>query len=277
MPEGAQLRVRRETAERVKDAQERNRVWWESLPMTYADFNETDRIPATAAGFREVDRLFLEGNPWLRDAFDFNAFAGKKVLEIGCGSGSASCLLARGGAEVTAIDLISQALALTRKNIETQELAVDVRQMDAEELEFPDESFDYVFSWGVIHHSAETERIIAQIAWVLKPGGAGMCMVYNRDSIRYFLHGLYFLVAKGKIFSGHTLKSVQGLYTDGFYQRHWTGREFSAAFRTAGLEPRRITKTHMAVRIIPHIPRFLDGFLKRHFGWLLVLEFGKRA
>ena len=102
-------------------------------------------------------------------------------------------------------------------------------------------------------------------------------MVYNRASIRYYLHGMYFLIFKGKIFSGHTLESVQGLYTDGFYQRHWTAGELSSAFRAAGLEPRRTTKTHMAVRIIPHIPRFLDRFLKQHFGWLLVLEFEKPA
>ena len=149
--------------------------------------------------------------------------------------------------------------------------------MDAEELELPDESFDYVFSWGVIHHSRNTERVIEQIARVLRPGGQGMCMVYNKRSLRYYLHGLYFLFVRGKIFSGHSLRSVQGLFTDGFYQRHFTGAEFAGAFRQAGLEPVRTTRTHMAVPIFPGVPRFLDEPLKRRLGWLLVLEFRKPA
>ena len=98
MPEVAMDRVRRDVAGREEDSEKRNRAWWESLPMTYAGFDEIERIPETEDDFRQVDHLFLAGNPWLRDVFDFQAFKDKRVLEIGCGSGSASCLLARGGA-----------------------------------------------------------------------------------------------------------------------------------------------------------------------------------
>ena len=59
--------------------------------------------------------------------------------------------------------------------------------MDAEHLEFPDETFDFVWSWGVIHHSANTEAIIREIHRVLKPGGEARVMVYHRNSINFWI------------------------------------------------------------------------------------------
>jgi ubiquinone/menaquinone biosynthesis C-methylase UbiE len=245
--------------------------------MTYASFDASERIPVTAEDFREVEKRLLDGNPWLRDEFDFAALSGQRVLEIGCGSGSASCLLARAGAQVSAIDLTQQAVTLTRKNASVQGLDFDVRQMDAERLEFPANHFDFVFTWGVIHHSQETERIIAEIQRVLRPGGRGMCMVYNKHSLRYYVLGLYYLLVKGKLLRGYDLDSVQGLFTDGFYQRHFTPRELAAAFRSAGLAPTAVHKTHMAGPILPGVPAALDRPLKQRFGWLLVIEFAKPA
>jgi 2-polyprenyl-3-methyl-5-hydroxy-6-metoxy-1,4-benzoquinol methylase len=269
-------RAREEARQRTADEQERNRLWWESLPMTYVGWEDADRVPTAPDEFRVVDAQFLRGNPWLESGYDFTARAGQRVLEIGCGAGSASCLHARAGASVSAIDLTEQAVALAQANARSQGLTVDVRRMDAERLEFPDASFDYVFSWGVIHHSRATESIIGEIARVLRPGGRGLVMVYNRHSIRYWLYGLYWLFARGKILAGHDLVSVQGFFTDGFYQRHFSPAELSAAFRSAGLDTERISLTHTVNKMFPGIPRRLDEWLKRKAGWLLVIEFAKQ-
>lgn len=277
MPADTSLtRARDEARRRTGDEQERNRLWWESLPMTYVGWEDTDRVPTAPEEFRAVDAQFLRGNPWLGSQFDFAARAGERVLEIGCGAGSASCLFARSGAVVTAIDLTEQAVQLAQANARSQGLAVDVRRMDAEQLGFPDASFDYVFSWGVIHHSRATESIIGEIARVLRPGGRGLVMVYNRHSVRYYLYGLYWLLARGKIFAGHDLVSVQGIYTDGFYQRHFSPAELRTAFANAGLDTERISLTHTVNKMFPGIPHQLDEWLKRKAGWLLVIEFGKR-
>ena len=269
-------RARDEARRSTGDEQERNRLWWESLPMTYVGWEDSDRVPTGPDEFRAVDAQFVRGNPWLERQYDFAAHAGERVLEIGCGCGSASCLFARSGASVSAIDLTEQAVALAQANARSQGLAVDVRRMDAEKLDFPDASFDYVFSWGVIHHSRATERIIGEIARVLRPAGRGLVMVYNRHSIRYYLYGLYWLLVRGKIFAGHDLASVQGLFTDGFYQRHFSPAELRAAFAHAGLDTERISLTHTVNKMFPGIPRRLDEWLKRRAGWLLVIEFAKR-
>ena len=270
-------RARDEARQRTGDEQERNRLWWESLPMTYVGWEDADRVPTAPEEFRAVDAQFLRGNPWLESDFDFAAHAGERVLEIGCGAGSASCLFARAGASMTAIDLTEQAVELAQANARSQGLAVDVRRMDAEQLGFPDASFDYVFSWGVIHHSRATESIIGEIARVLRPGGRGLVMVYNRQSIRYYLYGLYWLFVRGKVFSGYDMVTVQGFFTDGFYQRHFSPAELSAAFRSAGLVTERISLTHTVNKMFPGIPRGLDAWLKRAAGWLLVIEFAKRS
>jgi 2-polyprenyl-3-methyl-5-hydroxy-6-metoxy-1,4-benzoquinol methylase len=277
MPVDSSLsRARDDARRRTGDQQERNRLWWESLPMTYVGWEESERVPASPEEFRAVDRQFLRGNPWLESEFDFAQCAGRRVLEIGCGCGSASCLFAKAGASVTAIDLTEQAALLAQANARSQGLAIDVRRMDAEQLAFPDASFDYVFSWGVIHHSRATETIIGEIARVLRPGGGGLVMVYNRHSIRYYLYGLFWLLARGKVFAGHDLVSVRQFFTDGFYQRHFSPEELRAVFSSAGLDAERISLTHTVNRMFPGIPRWLDAWLKRRAGWLLVIEFAKR-
>jgi SAM-dependent methyltransferase len=58
---------------------------------------------------------------------------------------------------------------------------------NAEALPFPDASFDHVYSFGVIHHSPNTEAIVREIYRVLRPGGTFTVMVYNKTSINYYV------------------------------------------------------------------------------------------
>jgi ubiquinone/menaquinone biosynthesis C-methylase UbiE len=255
--------------------QEKNKSWWESLPMTYADWDSKERIPKTKGDFLGIESLFLNGNPFLRDKFDFNAFKGKEVLEIGCGSGAASCLFAKGGAKVTAADITENAINITKLNAKTQGLKINVIQQDAENLTFQDNSFDYVFSWGVLHHSQNTINAFREVARVLRKEGGGLIMVYNKNSLRYYLNGLYWLILKGKIFSGYNLDKVQDFYTDGFYHRHFTPQELRKELDNLNLKCKKISITHMGTKMIPFLPKPIVNWLKDHYGWLLVAEFEK--
>lgn len=244
--------------------------------MTYADWNSAERLPKTKSDFVSINGAYLNDNPWIEDNVPFESFKGKHVLEIGCGAGSAACLFAKAGAFVTAVDLTEQAVAMTRANATAQDLSnIKVVRMDAEKLNLPDRSLDYVYSWGVIHHSNSPQTIFSHVGRVLRPGGRGLIMVYNRDSLRYWLKGLYWLVLKGKLFSGETLSSVQRFFTDGFFHRHYSGKELAAALKRAGLGHVRISRTHMRKKMIPLIPPALDDVLKDRYGWLLVAEFQK--
>ena len=209
------------------EAQESNRRWWESNPMTY-DWEQTLQIqPGSAEWYREIDRRFLESAYYAKgpDGAPFGKFLrpefvrGKRVLEIGCGMGTHAEMLVRAGARLTAIDQTQFAAMATRSRFDLLRLNGQVARQDAELLAFGDNSFDFVWTWGVIHHSSSTERCVAEVARVLKPGGRFMMMVYYRPSLVYYLHcGLIRGVFMGQLLR----KSLQRIYvdsSDGFYAR----------------------------------------------------------
>lgn len=267
MSDNPLLRARARAAE-ADSAQERNRQWWERLPMTYERWEHDDR---STTRDRVVEN-FLSGNPWLTPDY-FARFRGKDVLEVGCGGGPATILFARAGARVTAVDLTEAAVAMTRRH--TEGMGVAVERMDAERMSFPDASFDHVFAWGVLHHSEHSEAAFAEVARVLRPSGTALVMVYNRASLRYWLKGAIWLLLRGKLLHGENFGTVQRFYTDGYFHRHFTPRELARAL--APLEIERISKTHMAKKMLPLIPPALDEWCKRRWGWLLIAEVRKPA
>lgn len=115
----------------------------------------------------------------------FGEFRDRDVLEIGCGIGADALQFARHGARYTGVDLSERSVAMTRARFEEAGLNGRFLVTDAERLPFDDASFDHVYSFGVIHHSPDTEAIVAEIRRVLRPGGTVTVMVYNRASINY--------------------------------------------------------------------------------------------
>lgn len=275
--DNAFVRARMLAETQTTDRQERNRIWWETLPMTYRAWEEGDRDVRDAQAFSALEQDYLDGNPWLASNFDFEKFRGKDTLEIGCGAGAASCLFARHGARHTAVDLTGQAVRFTRANAESQGLAMRVEQMDAERLDFADASFDHVFAWGVLHHSQDPMACFREVGRVLRPGGTGLIMVYYKYSIRYWVRGLQGLFGKGLIFRGHDMQTVQGYFTDGYYQRHFSKRELRRMLAACGLDVTRESVSHMKSKYIRPLPTFMDPWLKRNWGWLVVTEFTKKA
>ena len=243
--------------------------------MTYADWHADDRLPVDAEEFKQIETRIFAASPFLRQWFDRMDFQGQKVLDVGCGSGALSCRLAKMGARVTAIDITEAAVALARRNARAQGLDMDIARMDAEDMALPPASFDFVFSWGVLHHTDDIETAFREVSRVLKPGKSGLVMVYHRASAVYYLNGLKWLLVKGKLFRGHTLRSVQDFYTDGYYHRYLRRHEIAGLLAGAGLTARRISVTQYQKSILPFIPGWLDRALKARFGMCLVAEFDK--
>ena len=98
---------------------------------------------------------------------------GRAVLEYGCGAGKYSLRLAGWGAKVTAMDLSETAIRRAQEAATTAGLAIDFRTMDAENLDFPDRSFDLICGNGILHH-LDLRRSFAELARTLKPDGAAI-------------------------------------------------------------------------------------------------------
>lgn len=113
---------------------------------------------------------------------DFPSGRDLDVLEIGVGMGADLVQWARAGARTAGIDLTERAVALTRERMRGEGLTADVRVGDAEDLPFPDASFDLVWSWGVLHHTSASTRALRDAARVLRAGGRYAVMVYHRRS-----------------------------------------------------------------------------------------------
>ena len=129
--------------------------------------------------------------PWLPEADEFGGHRGEQVLEVGCGTGCDLLQFAKHGAIATGVDITPKHLELARKRV--GDLATVV-EGDGRRLPFPDASFDYVYSHGVLHHSDEPRRVVEEIFRVLRPGGRFNVHVYALVS--YF--SLWTLLRHGK-------------------------------------------------------------------------------
>lgn len=202
------------------------------------DFSEKLEVEEFSPQFyEEIDRRFFADAAtmmsWRKVPFDslinFDSLKNKDVLEIGCGNGSHAQLLAGHARAYTGIDLTSYAIASTSQRFNHFEINGTVIRMDAERMTFPDESFDFIWSWGVIHHSANTRKIIEEMHRCLRPGGEARIMVYHRSFWNYrIFSGVFAEIAHGHLFRPNSFHESSQLMTDGALARFYTSREWQS-------------------------------------------------
>jgi 2-polyprenyl-3-methyl-5-hydroxy-6-metoxy-1,4-benzoquinol methylase len=219
------------------EVQRGNSVWWTRNPMDY-DWHAKIKLPRFSPGWYDaIDAEFLYGSrlfATLQQPLDrilpIPELRGARVLEIGCGMGLHTQTMAAAGAEVTAIDLTSTAVEATCRRLTLKGLRAHVLQCDAENLPFVDGAFDFVWSWGVIHHSSRTARIVREIARVLNRTGACRVMVYNREGMPSRICFIRDYVLKGG-FLGQSFEEMLYRSSDGFSARFYIREQFEDIFR----------------------------------------------
>ena len=140
------------------DAAELAQAHWNETPLSLSE--------------QERYRIY----PWLYEAAGFRRHEGQRVLEIGCGTGCDLLQFAKNGAIATGIDITAEHIRLAKERVHGM---AEVIHGDGRAIPFPDCSFDYVYSHGVLHHSDEPEKIVAEIMRVLRPGGRFNIHVYG--------------------------------------------------------------------------------------------------
>ena len=130
----------------------------------------------------------------------------KHVLEIGSGAGGHSALFAKYGARMTSVDLTFARTLSTRNKFRllgSLANSCEALQTDAEYLPFDDNTFDIVYSNGVLHHASDTVGCVSEVYRVLKPGGKIVIMLYSKHSWHYWFNMVLCVgLLKGKLFTG---------------------------------------------------------------------------
>jgi ubiquinone/menaquinone biosynthesis C-methylase UbiE len=152
------------------------RYWAENVPWSFRDLKEKPSYEA-----RRALRYNLQD--YMSSVIPFQAYSGKKVLEIGCGAGLDAAEFARNGALVTAVDFTETAVKETLATFEEANVSGTIKQMDARKLTFGPGSFDLVYSFGVLHHIPEYRIALSEVGRVLSDGGVFVGMFYNKDSL----------------------------------------------------------------------------------------------
>jgi SAM-dependent methyltransferase len=219
------------------EVQHGNSTWWTQNPMSYDWAGEVKVARFSPQWFDAIDAKFLQGSRLFatqQQPFDrilpIAELRGARVLEIGCGMGLHTQTMVSAGADVTALDLTSLAVEATTRRLALKGLRARVLQCDAESLPFADGTFDFVWSWGVIHHSSRTARIVREIARVLSKDGECRVMVYNREGMVARISFLRDYVLKAG-FLHRTFEETLYRSTDGFSARFYVREQFEDLFR----------------------------------------------
>lgn len=144
------------------------------------DVELSDHPLGSFSFFDDLDDYHFDKLRYLRRLVDYDGYAGKKVIDIGCGIGTDLVRFAQGKAIVTGIDLSSTAIDLAQKNFELRELSGDFHVMNGEELQFDDQSFDMVFAHGVLQYTVDIQKMVDEAYRILKPGGELISQLYNK-------------------------------------------------------------------------------------------------
>ena len=177
------------------------------LKSAVRDFWDAQSCGEVYAEGASDDRAYYESQraaryrlePYIARFAGFADGAGKDVLEIGVGMGADHVEFARvGPRSLTGVDLTSRAVAHTRRRLALYGLQSNLDVADAEALPFVDNSFDIVYSYGVLHHSPDTARAFAEVRRVLRPGGVARIMVYHTQSLVGYMLWIRYGLLRGR-------------------------------------------------------------------------------
>lgn len=262
----------------VDDYKQRAREQWSANPC--GAHVARDREFGTCEYFDAIEHhRYVNYAPWMKQAIGFDRYAGKRLLEVGFGTGTDLLQFARGGAIVTGIDLTPRSIEIARRRFEVYGFTGEFAIGDGENLSFPEASFDAVYSFGVLHHTPDTHHAVSEIHRVLKPGGIAIVMLYHRASLYYlgsiiFKHGLLrgelLKDTPEEILSRHVEYSdTEGRPLVKAYTRAEARRRFGA-FRGCAIQANQLTRRELRP-VGRLIPEALFQWLARNFGWNLLI------
>ena len=257
----------------------RTREQWGQDPCG-AEYDREHEL-GTREFFDQVEAYrYNEYAPWMPRLMEFEKFRDARLLEVGCGMGTDLLQFARGGARSTGIDLTPRSVEITRHRFRLYGAEGDFMISDGEHLPFRNESFDVVYSNGVLHHTPDTAGAVREVHRVLKSGGVAKIMLYHRDSLNYWVEivlrrgllGFEFLRGRSAEeimsrvieFSEHDARPLVKVYS------RKQARELFKLFKDVRVEVEQLTRAELRVLSAVVSESLLDR-LRRRIGWNVIV------
>lgn len=240
--------------------------WEQSPPMSFIE---------EGLNYKEKREFRYSLQDYMHRVFRSFDFAGKLVLDLGCGAGIDSAEFVRSGAKVVSLDFTRTSVKLTRNLLKEANVPSHIVQADALSLPFKQNTFDCVYCFGVLHHIPQIEKALSQIHQVLKPAGQIMAMLYHKDSLLYAYSIIYLKGVKEKLLNKLTPDEILSRYSERRegcpYTKAYTKPEakelFDHFFKNIQVE------VHYNVIDLPCERKAKVGLPDRHeLGWHLIVK-----
>lgn len=244
----------------------------------------TDKEKYTKEYFEEIESNRYSVSPEIFSFAQFTRYNGKKLLEVGVGAGTDFLQWVRAGTKATGLDLTEEAIEHVKHRLDLYGLeAENLVVGDSENLPFPDNQFEIIYSWGVIHHTPDTPKAFREIVRVCKPGGTCKIMVYHRHSVL-----TYFFWIKHALLKFRPWKSLSWIlynYMESIGTKAYTVNEIKDILKNQPIENLHVQpiisyydkmeRFNPVLRLLGRIAIFLFG--RNKSGWFLTVEFTKKG
>lgn len=243
--------------------------WGDTCIEWYSEFDKNLTAETLYENLDELEKMFRHRKHLAVTEMQLEEIKGKEILEIGSGGGGHSALFKKYGANITSMDITRERVISTARKLsflrEGGSLCV---WGDGENLPFIDNSFDIVYSNGVLHHSEDTDKCIEEVYRVLKPNGKAIIMLYCRTSAIYYFNLLPKTLINGFIFK-YPEDVRLGLITEGKPKTHsknpitrvYSKKEILSLFNKFRVESLR--KNSFSLSSLPIIGRLRDILMKK--------------
>jgi SAM-dependent methyltransferase len=232
--------------------------------------------------FEEVERFRYGSQPFIHSFAQFTRYHGKRVLEVGFGAGTDFIQWLRAGAVASGIDLTEEALGNLSHRVEAYGLPKPERIQvgDAENLPFESGVFDLGYSYGVLHHTPNTEKAISELVRVVRPGGEIKIMLYNRHSLNTLNLWVQFALLKGRPWK--SFRWVLWNHQESICTKAYTCAEVRRILSSMGLTNIQVKPVAMdadfgmkyfgLARVVRPLVKFIIRLTEPWWGWSLLIS-----